>query len=95
MGLGDVISWIVVGFIAGTIAKFLMPGRDPGGCIITIVIGIIGAVLAGYLAHVLKVTDETKTMSLNDKGFWAKVGFGVIGALILLAFYRLIAKRRA
>lgn len=95
MGLADVISWIVVGLIAGAIAKLLMPGRDPGGCIITMVIGIVGAVLAGFLAHILRIADETKTVSLNDRGFWTKVAFGTIGAIIILAVYRLIAGRRA
>lgn len=95
MGFADIISWVVIGLIAGTIAKFLMPGRDPGGCIITIVIGIVGAVLAGFLAHVLRIADETKTVSLNDKGFWTKVAFGIVGAIIILAVYRLLAGRRA
>jgi uncharacterized membrane protein YeaQ/YmgE (transglycosylase-associated protein family) len=95
MGIGDVVSWIVVGLIAGAIAKFLMPGKDPGGCIVTIVIGIVGAVLAGFLAHFLRIADETKTVSLNDRGFWTKVAFGVVGAIIILAIYRLLAGRRA
>jgi uncharacterized membrane protein YeaQ/YmgE (transglycosylase-associated protein family) len=95
MGFSDVISWIVVGFIAGAIAKLLMPGKDPGGCIITIVIGIVGAVLAGFLAHVLRIADETKTVSLTDRGFWTKVAFGIVGAVLILAVYRLIAGRRA
>jgi uncharacterized membrane protein YeaQ/YmgE (transglycosylase-associated protein family) len=95
MGPGDVISWIIVGAIAGTIAKLLMPGRDPGGCIVTIVIGIVGAVLAGFLAHVLRIADETQTLSINDRGFWTKIAFGVVGSIIILAVYRLIAGRRA
>lgn len=95
MGLGDIISWVIVGLIAGAIAKFLMPGKDPGGCIITMIIGIVGAVLAGFLAHLLRIADETKTVSLNDRGFWMKVAFGIVGAVIILAVYRLIAGRRA
>jgi uncharacterized membrane protein YeaQ/YmgE (transglycosylase-associated protein family) len=95
MGFSDVVSWIVVGLIAGAIAKFLMPGRDPGGLLVTIVIGIVGAVLAGFLAHVLRLADETKIVSLSDKGFWTKVAFGIVGAIIILAVYRLIAGRRA
>ncbi len=95
MGFTDVISWVVVGLIAGAIAKFLMPGRDPGGLIVTIFIGIVGAVLAGFLAHLLRLADETKIVSLNDKGFWTKVAFGIVGAIILLVLYRLIAGRRA
>lgn len=95
MGFGDVISWIIVGLVAGATAKFLMPGKDPGGCIITMVIGIVGAVLAGWLAHILRIADETKTVSLTDRGFWTKVGFGVVGAVLILAVYRLVAGRRA
>jgi uncharacterized membrane protein YeaQ/YmgE (transglycosylase-associated protein family) len=93
MDIGDIISWIVVGAVAGVIAKLLMPGRDPGGCIITIVIGIVGAVLAGYLAHLLKISAETQ--KIGDRGFFTKVAFGVVGAVIILAVYRLIAGRRA
>ena len=93
MEIGDIISWVVVGALAGVIAKVLMPGKDPGGCIITIVLGIVGAVLAGYLAHLLKISDETK--SLGDRGFLTKLGFGIVGAVIILAVYRLIAGRRA
>jgi uncharacterized membrane protein YeaQ/YmgE (transglycosylase-associated protein family) len=92
MGLWDVISWIIVGLIAGAIAKILMPGKDPGGCAITILLGIGGAVLAGFLAHYLKLSKETQ--GFGDSGFFAKIGFGVIGALVLLAVYRLIAGRR-
>ncbi|MGB7921615.1 MAG: GlsB/YeaQ/YmgE family stress response membrane protein [Pyrinomonadaceae bacterium] len=93
MDIGDIISWIVVGAVAGIIAKMLMPGRDPGGCIITIVLGIVGAVLAGYLAHLLRISDETR--AVGDRGFLTKVAFGVVGAVIILAVYRLIAGRRA
>ncbi|HEX8653359.1 MAG TPA: GlsB/YeaQ/YmgE family stress response membrane protein [Pyrinomonadaceae bacterium] len=92
MDIGDIISWIVVGAIAGIIAKLLMPGKDPGGCIITIVLGIVGASLAGYLAHLLRISAETK--ELGDRGFFTKVGFGIVGAIIILAVYRLIAGRR-
>jgi len=80
-----IIGWIVIGGIAGAIAKLLMPGKDPGGCIITILLGIGGAVLAGYLGHALG---------------WYKTGEGagfiaaIVGAFILLGIYRLIAGRR-
>ena len=93
MGIGDIISWIIVGLIAGVIAKVLMPGKDPGGCAITMILGIAGAVLAGWLAHALHLTSETK--NFGDTGFFAKVGFGILGALVILAVYRLIAGRRA
>ena len=81
-----ILGWIVVGGLAGAVAKMLMPGRDPGGCIITILLGIAGAVVAGYLGQIVG---------------WYKAGEGagfiaaIIGAFILLFLYRLIARRRA
>jgi len=93
MGITDIISWIVVGLIAGVIAKVIMPGKDPGGCAITMLLGIGGAVLAGYLAHALQLTRKTE--GFGDTGFFAKIGFGIVGALVILAVYRLIAGRRA
>lgn len=93
MGFWDIFSWIIVGLIAGVIAKILMPGKDPGGCAITMILGIAGAVLAGWLAHFFQLAKPTQ--GFGDTGFFAKVGFGVVGALVLLAIYRLIAGRRA
>ena len=78
--------WIVIGGIAGAIAKLLMPGRDPGGCMITILLGIAGAVVAGWLGH----ARRTGTNRAKGAGF---VG-AVVGAFILLLIYRLIARRR-
>ena len=77
--------WILIGGIAGGIAKLLMPGKDPGGCIITILLGIAGAFLAGWLGHAVGWYD-----SGEGAGFIA----AVIGAFIILAIYRLVAGRR-
>lgn len=81
------IIWtIIIGFLAGVVAKFLMPGRDPGGFIITTLLGIIGAVVATYLGQAVG---------------WYRAGEGagfigaVVGAVILLAIYRAVAGRRA
>jgi uncharacterized membrane protein YeaQ/YmgE (transglycosylase-associated protein family) len=80
-----IIGWIIIGGIAGVIAKLLMPGRDPGGCIITILLGIAGALIAGWIGHAIG---------------WYKTGEGagfiaaIVGAIILLVIYRLIAGRR-
>lgn len=88
---GELISWIIVGLLAGVIAKILLPGKDPGGCLMTIILGIAGAVLAGYVArHVLLIGDEN-----SWGGFFSRVGLGIVGALVILALYRLIAGRRA
>ena len=81
-----IIAWIVIGGLAGAIAKLLMPGRDPGGCIITVLLGIAGALLAGWIGRAVGWYGP------NDQG----AGFiaAIVGAFILLAIYRLIAGRR-
>jgi uncharacterized membrane protein YeaQ/YmgE (transglycosylase-associated protein family) len=80
-----IIGWIVIGLLAGGIAKLLMPGRDPGGCIITILLGIGGALLAGFLGQAL---------GWYERGEGAGFVAAIVGAFILLFIYRLIARRR-
>ena len=81
-----IIAWIIIGGIAGAIAKLLMPGKDPGGCIIAILLGIAGALVAGWIGHAVGWygTDE-------GAGFLA----AIVGAFILLLIYRIVAGRRA
>jgi uncharacterized membrane protein YeaQ/YmgE (transglycosylase-associated protein family) len=84
-----IIGWIVLGLLAGAIAKVIMPGKDPGGIIITMLIGIVGALLGGFLASVLfdiNVNDE-----FFDLATWVSA---IAGALILLLLYRLFTGRR-
>ncbi|HYG28631.1 MAG TPA: GlsB/YeaQ/YmgE family stress response membrane protein [Allosphingosinicella sp.] len=78
--------WIIIGGIAGLIAKAIMPGRDPGGCIVTIILGIAGAVLAGFLGRMIGWYDQ------GDRG--ASFIAAIVGAIIILAIYRLVAGRR-
>lgn len=79
------VQWIVIGGIAGVIAKLLMPGKDPGGCIVTVLLGIAGAALTGWIAH------QTNVLGPDWRsGF---VG-AVVGAFLILLVYRLIAARR-
>ena len=84
----DIIAWIVLGLIAGAIAKFLMPGRDPGGIFITILIGIVGAVIGGFIGSSLGVGDVT---GLN---LWSIV-LAVVGSVILLIVYRMVSGGRS
>jgi uncharacterized membrane protein YeaQ/YmgE (transglycosylase-associated protein family) len=80
-----IIGSLIIGLVVGAIAKFLMPGRDPGGCIITILIGIAGALVAGFLGRVVGWYEPGQ-----PAGFIASV----IGAMLLLLIYRLIIGRR-
>jgi uncharacterized membrane protein YeaQ/YmgE (transglycosylase-associated protein family) len=79
-----VIAWILFGLVVGIVAKFLMPGRDPGGFIVTILLGIAGALVGGYLGRAVGWYRE------GDP-----VGFlmAVLGSIILLALYRMLARR--
>ena len=80
-----IIGWIVIGFIAGGIAKLLMPGKDPGGCLITILLGIAGALLAGFIG---------KSIGWYNEGEAAGFIAAIVGAFIILLIYRLVMRRR-
>jgi uncharacterized membrane protein YeaQ/YmgE (transglycosylase-associated protein family) len=80
-----ILGWIVVGGIAGAIAKLLMPGRDPGGCIITVLLGIAGALVAGWLGQ---------AVGWYEMGEGAGFIAAIVGAFLLLGIYRLLAGRR-
>ena len=83
-----ILTWIILGAIAGAIGKLIMPGDDPGGFIITILLGIAGAIVGGFIATAL--------------GFGAVTGFNIwsiiiaiLGAILLLFIYRLVMGRRS
>ena len=82
-----VFAWIVVGLLAGILAKFLMPGNDRGGWIVTILLGIVGALLGGYLSGLLGYPGVT---GIN----LASILIAAFGALVVLAIYRLLVGRR-
>ena len=82
-----IIAWIVVGAIGGFLAKFLMPGKDPGGLILTILLGIAGAVVGGFIAVALDISD-----GVDDFDFGTIV-LSILGAMLILFVYRLVAKR--
>ena len=81
-----ILSWILLGLIAGALAKFIMPGKDPGGFIVTILIGIVGAILGGFLG---KFVGLGKVESFDLGGIF----IATAGAIVLLIVYRLVMKK--
>jgi uncharacterized membrane protein YeaQ/YmgE (transglycosylase-associated protein family) len=81
-----VLSWVVFGLIIGVIAKFLMPGRDPGGFVITILLGIAGSLLGGFIGRTLGLYREGQSA-----GGWI---MSILGAIVLLLIYRVAIRRR-
>ena len=77
--------WIIIGGVAGAIAKFLMPGRDPGGIIVTMLLGVAGALLGGWIGQVL---------GWYRQGESAGFVMSVLGAILLLFIYRMVITRR-
>ncbi len=78
------LGWILFGLIVGVLAKLVMPGRDPGGVIVTMLLGIVGAVLGGFIGRALNLyrPDEPAGLVMS-----------IIGAVVVLAIYRAVARR--
>ncbi len=87
-----ILAWIVMGLIAGLIAKAIMPGKDPGGALITTLLGIVGAVIGGFIGKGLLGYGRTVDSAgqLSEPGFLMSLVLAIIGAIIILAVYRLI-----
>jgi uncharacterized membrane protein YeaQ/YmgE (transglycosylase-associated protein family) len=84
-----IFSWIIVGLIAGALAKWIMPGKDPGGIIVTVLIGILGALVAGFLATLVMPGDVITGINITT------VIVATLGAILLLVVFRVINNRRA
>ena len=80
----SLIAWIVLGLVAGAIAKMLMPGRDPGGCIVTILIGVVGALLGGWLSTLFGFGGLSGGLD------WRNLIIAVLGSIVLLGLWRLM-----
>jgi uncharacterized membrane protein YeaQ/YmgE (transglycosylase-associated protein family) len=83
-----ILGWIVLGLIAGAIAKAIMPGRDPGGIIITMLLGIVGAIIGGFVGRALFNSDINSFFSLST---WL---LAILGSLIVLGIYRMVTGGR-
>jgi uncharacterized membrane protein YeaQ/YmgE (transglycosylase-associated protein family) len=82
-----IIGWIILGLCAGAIAKLIMPGDDPGGIIVTTLIGVAGALVGGFIASALNIGDLG---DFFDIGTWL---IAIAGSLLLLFLYRMVAGR--
>ena len=81
-----VLGWIVFGLIVGVLAKLVMPGKDPGGIIMTTLLGIVGAVIGGFIGRALGFYGP------NQAAGWL---MSIVGAILVLALYRVLARRSA
>jgi uncharacterized membrane protein YeaQ/YmgE (transglycosylase-associated protein family) len=84
-----IIAWILIGLLAGAIAKLLLPGKDPGGLIITMLIGIAGGLLGGWLGKVVFGVDSID--GFFELSTWIAA---IVGSLILLILYRVLTGNR-
>jgi uncharacterized membrane protein YeaQ/YmgE (transglycosylase-associated protein family) len=85
LGTYGFLGWIIIGGLAGVLAKWIMPGKDPGGCLVTIALGVAGALLAGFLGNAVGWYSQGQA-----GGFIA----ATLGALLILFIYRLLMRRR-
>ncbi len=81
------LSWILLGLVAGALAKFIMPGKDPGGCLVTILIGIVGAIVGGFLGSFVGLG---KVESFDLGGIF----IATVGSIVLLLIYRLVTRKK-
>jgi uncharacterized membrane protein YeaQ/YmgE (transglycosylase-associated protein family) len=82
----EFIAMIFLGLIAGALAKLIMPGRDGGGIFLTILLGIAGSLVGGFIFNAL---------GIGDGATWAGLIGSIIGAIVILAIYRMVTKNRA
>jgi uncharacterized membrane protein YeaQ/YmgE (transglycosylase-associated protein family) len=80
-----ILSWILFGLVVGVIAKLMMPGRDPGGFIVTILLGVAGALFGGFIGRAMGFYGD------NQGAGWI---MSILGAIVLLAIYRMMVRRR-
>ena len=83
--MGELLIWAVFGLIVGAVAKLIMPGNDPGGIIVTMLIGIVGSLLGGFIG---------RSLGMYGPGRGAGFFMSILGALVLLLLYRQFARTR-
>ena len=83
----DLLSWLLFGLLAGALAKLIMPGKDPGGCLVTIALGITGSVIGGVIGERFLGFERVEGFTLRS------LGLAILGSIVLLALYRLFLTR--
>jgi uncharacterized membrane protein YeaQ/YmgE (transglycosylase-associated protein family) len=86
--LFNALVWMLFGLIAGAVAKFILPGKDPGGCLVTSLIGLLGALIGGFLGT--RIFAFGTVTGFNVRSF----AIAVLGAIVLLLIYRIVVSRR-
>lgn len=81
-----ILGWIVFGLIIGAVAKLIMPGKDPGGIVVTMLLGIVGAVVGGFIGRALGMYEP------GQPAGWV---MATVGAILLLAIYRVLVRKKA
>ena len=84
----NVFAWILFGLLAGGIAKFIMPGKDPGGCLLTIIIGIVGSLIGGFIGTRVFGLGPVTSFNLQS------LGLAILGAFLLLLVFRVFIVRK-
>ena len=81
------LHWVLLGFAAGALAKFLMPGRDPSGCIVTVVLGVVGALIGGFIG------TRLGWGAVSANGFdWRSLALATLGAVLILLISRIVRR---
>jgi len=83
-----ILSWLVIGLIAGVLAKLIVPGKDPGGIIVTIATGVVGAIVAGFVTSLILGHDYVSGINFTT------IIVATLGAILLLIVYRLVKQQR-
>jgi uncharacterized membrane protein YeaQ/YmgE (transglycosylase-associated protein family) len=84
----NLLAWVIFGLVAGGIAKLIMPGKDPGGCLVTSALGIVGALLGGWIGQQFLGVKVVAGFNMQA------LGLAIFGALLILLAYRLFIQRR-